>query len=190
MLLPAFACGQAEIISGRYGYLMLAFERDSKSVTGYYENATGWDEQLQSPRFSCAFYIHGVLDGNKIAIKSLTPLDAEQAPINGTLEVSADNWVKIQLAEEHGGCPNVEHFAVKPVEFHLEEKKSWIQLRYVTVEKAYFYSGDKEESKLNSFVVKGDIVYVEKIKKGRVYCSFTGRKIIKGWLNIAALNTL
>ena len=189
-LLPALAMGQAEIISGRYGALSLAFDKESKLVTGYYENASGWDEQLQSPRFSCAFYFSGVADGNKINIKSLFPKYAEDGSINGTLEVLANNRVKIQLAEEHGGCPNVEHFAGSPVEFSLEEEKNWMQLRYITVEKAYFYSADNEESKTASYVMKGDIVYVEKVTKSRAYCSFTGRKVTRGWLNIAELNSL
>ena len=40
------------------------------------------------------------------------------------------------------------------------------------------------------YIIKGDIVYVEKIEGDWALCSYFGKKTTKGWLKVADLNQL
>lgn len=190
VLIPVITFGQPEITPGNYSSLSLALDKTTKLVTGYYENSTGWDEEAQSPRFICAFYFYGTLSGTNAEIKSVMPKYPEMDTIPGVLEAAENKTVKIQMEEEHGGCWNVEHFKNKPVNFTLIQANPWIQVRYVSIEKTYFYSEQKEETKQSAYLVKGDIVYIEKLDNDWAYCSYVGKKITKGWIKVSELNKL
>ena len=92
--------------------------------------------------------------------------------------------------EDHGGCWNVQHFADEHVKFDLEKQNAWCQIRYVTTNKTYFYSNNSFEKKKKYYLIKNDIVFIEKILNDWAYCSFNGKTIIKGWIRIADLNNI
>lgn len=183
---------QQTLTSGEYvDALQLAYDNTSKKITGYYENSTGWDEEAKSPRFTCVFYIEGRVDGKKVKIKTYYPNDKAGDAIEGDLEIMNNKTISIKLPEEHGGCWNVNHFAdEKPEVFELGKSFNWIQIRYVDTAKSYFYSEKLEAKKLKSYLIKGDIVCVEKIENGWAFCTYFGKKVTKRWLKIVDLNKL
>ncbi|HEU5168474.1 MAG TPA: hypothetical protein VFU29_23175 [Chitinophagaceae bacterium] len=187
ILLSTKGDGQTLLISGDYGELKLAYDKNTKQVTGFYENGTGVDEQTGNSKFTCFFYFEGKLLKNKATIKTYYPLDT--AIIKGELKVEAKE-IKIHLDSEHGGCWNVLHFTDEAVSFSMDESKQWIQVRYAIRDRVYFYSEKKESSKNKSYILKGNIVYIEKIERDWAYCSYLGKKTTKGWIKMNDLSPL
>ena len=187
ILLATKADGQSLLASGDYGELKLAYDKTTKQVTGFYENGTGVDEQTGNPKFICVFYIEGKLLKNKATIETYYPLDT--TIIRGELIIDAKK-IKIHLDSEHGGCWNVQHFTDESTTFSMDESKQWIQVRYAIRDRAYFYSEKKESSKNKSYVLKGNIVYIEKIERNWAYCSYVGKKTTRGWIKVIDLNQL
>ena len=182
---------QQRIQSGEYdNSLRMAYDSESKKITGYYENYTGWDEETKAPRFSCIFYIEGTVSEQKVKIKTYYPENKNEDTIEGHIEIIDNVTLSIVLPEEHGGCWNVQHFADTPDKFKLIKEFNWIQIRYVNTEKSYFYKQQSDNKRLKSYIVKGDIVYIEKIEGDWALCSYFGKKTTKGWLKVADLNQL
>lgn len=180
-----------KIASGDYGFgLKLAFDAKTNVLSGYFENYTGWDEQTNSPRFSCIFYIEGIVLKNKFKIKTYYPGDKLTSTIEGTCEIVSDNTINIKLPEEHGGCWNVQHFADEPVKFSLEKAVEWLDLRYVTASKTYFHTQTSASKKQKAYIIKNNIVCVEKREGEWAYCAYYGKKTTKGWIKNADLNKL
>ena len=187
ILVATKAYGQSALTSGDYGELKLAYDKNTKQVTGFYENGTGTDEQTGNPKFTCVFYIEGKLLKNRAAIKTYYPLDT--TIIKGELIVDAKK-IKIHLGSEHGGCWNVQPFADEAATFSIDESKKWIQVRYAIKDRVYFYSEKKESSKNKSYILKGNIVCIEKIEQDWAYCSYLNKKTTKGWIKLNDLNQL
>lgn len=192
LLFSNITLGQHILKSGDYDNgLRLAYDSQSNKITGYYENFTGWNEDTKTPRFSCIFYIEGDFSGQKTTIKTYFPEDNKnEDTIEGYMEVVNEETINIKLPEDHGGCWNVQHFADKPEAFKLEKNFNWIQIRYVNTTKSYFYKEQSNDKKLKSYLIKGDIVFIEKIENEWVFCSYFGKKTIKAWLKVSDLNKL
>jgi len=187
LLFPIKFYGQYKLTPGIYEELRIAYDSSANYVTGYYENGTGYDKKTGSPIFSCIFYIEGTLANDTANIKTYFPCDTDI--IEGKLSLNK-NEVKILLSSEHGGCWNVQHFTDSPVNFIFEQHKPWIQIRYAVKDKVYFYSEQNDMNKLKAYIVKGDIVYIEKINNDWVFCSFSGKRITQGWIRLSDLNQL
>ena len=191
-LLIIFLCISAfaqQILSGDYSDgLRLSYDSATKKVTGYFESYTGLDEKTGNARFSCIFYIEGIVTGKKFAIKTYFPTEKSNDLISGTMEIVTNKQVTIKLPQEHGGCWNVEHFADEPANFTLEQNHKWQQVRYIDVARANFYSDSSDDKRMKSYIVKGDFVCVEKIEKDWAYCTYFGKKITKGWMKVSELN--
>ena len=191
LLFSTVTFSQQIIKSGEYdNSLRMAYDSESKKITGYYENYTGWDEETKAPRFSCIFYIEGTFVNQKAIIKTYYPVDKNEDTIEGHIEIVNNETIYIVLPEEHGGCWNVQHFANKPDKFELVKQFNWIQIRYVDTNKSYFHKKKSDAKKQKPYVIKGDIVYVEKIEGDWALCSYFGKKTTKGWLKVADLNQL
>jgi len=142
---------EQKIKTGEYDSgLKLAYDNKTNVLTGYFESYTGLDEATNNPKFSCIFYITGSIEGNIFKIKTYYPSDKLDNAIFGTLELTDNKTIKIKLPEEHGGCWNVQHFADEPVEFTLVKDLVWVQIRYVTTPKTYFYSDKSLDKKQKS----------------------------------------
>jgi hypothetical protein len=180
-------CMAQSFTSGNYGDgLRLCYDSSTKMVTGYFESYTGEDG-----KFSCLFYIEGKATTNQFSVKTYFPTDKKDDLISGTINIASNKQVTIKLPEEHGGCWNVQHFADKePAVFTLEEKQSWIQVRYVDAAKTYFHSGKAVDKKGKAYLVKGNVVCVERIEQEWAYCTYFGKKATKGWLKLSDLNKL
>ena len=70
----------------------------------------------------------------------------------------------------------------------LTENLNWKEIRFVNIDKSYFYNEAKEETKRKSYLIKGDIFYIEKIQGDWVLGAFIGKKTTKGWLKKSTLN--
>ncbi len=170
--------------------LKLAYDNTTKKLTGYFEDHSGWDEETNSPRFSCVFYIEGEIEDNIFKIKTCFPEDKSEDIIYGTLEVMINRNIKINLPEEHGGCWNVRHFANEQCIFSLVREIAWTTIRFINTDKAYFYAEKAIDEKQESYLVKRDFVCIDKIEDDWAYCTFYGKTITKGWIRTADLNKI
>ena len=190
-ILISFVSSAQTLQSGAYEPgLYLAYDQQTQKLTGYFEDHTGWDEELKYPKFSCLFYIEGKLNSNNIQILTYYP-DVEENyndTIMGTFEIIDKKTIKIKLPMEHGGCWNVQHFAENPVQFNLYEKYNWSQIRYVTKEKTFFYQEKNEAKRQKAYLIKSDFVCVDKIDGEWAHCTFLGEHTTMGWIKNADLN--
>jgi hypothetical protein len=145
-------------------------------VTGFYENYTGWDEQLQAPRFSCLFLFVGRLEGSKV--------DIATSDTTGLIELLGEGKIKISLEEEPGGCWNVEPgFDEGGVAFELTEKRDWRFIRMVSSERAYFYDSPDENERGKSYIIEGDVLRVLEVEGDWVKGEYYGSQgITTGWI--------
>lgn len=177
------------LISGDYEIgLKLAFNSKTNKITGYYQNATSWDDDLKIPRFTCVFYLEGIYSQDSIVLKTYYPIENSNEYVFGNFDIINNKTISIKLQEEHGGCWNVLHFADSLVQFNLLEAKNWIEINYIAANKAYLYKEKSDQEKTNLFLVKGDFVCIYKIENSWAYCSFYGSKTSTGWIKIEDLN--
>ncbi len=161
---------------GSYDGGLLSIAVNDDVVTGFYENYTGWDEQLQAPRFSCLVFFVGRIENSKV--------EMESSETKGTIELLGNDKVKVTLEEEPGGCWNVEpRFDEGGVIFELTDRKEWKSIRIVSSERAYFYNNPDEKERRESYVIEGDILKVLELERDWVrgeYCGSQG--ITTGWI--------
>jgi len=195
ILLTVLFCSSIQespkFISGKYdNELHLAFNPNNNIVTGYFNSATGYDESTDRPKFTCVFYLEGKLENNKVNIESYYPLKKEDDLILGAINLIDNSHLSIKLSEDHGGCWNVQPFSNAPINYELSEKHTWIEIRYISKEKANFYSDKNDSSMRKSYLIKGDIVYIDRIEDNWAYCNYYGVKTTTGWIKLESLNNL
>jgi hypothetical protein len=191
LLLLTCSIGFSQISSGEYDSgLNIAYNPKNKLVTGYFENYTGMDETTGNPRFSCIFYLEGFNNNGKIKITSYYPIDKKEDLIDGEIQIVTSNKIKIKLSEEHGGCWNVAHFADEFTTFEIQTPKNWIEIRYIAINKAYFYGAKDDKTKKKSYLIKGDIIYIDKIENNWIHCHYFGNKTSEGWLKLESTNKI
>ena len=179
-----------QIVSGEYDFgLNLAYDIKTNVLTGYFENYTGMDEETGEPRFSCIFYIHGTISGSQFIVDTYYP-NVTVNTIKGGIQIINNNTVGIKLTEEHGGCWNVQHFAEEQVKFSIEKHIAWTQIRYIAIDKTYFYSNKSNDKKQKSYLVKNDVVFIDKNEGDWAYCSFYGQTMTQGWIKTIDLNKI
>jgi hypothetical protein len=171
--------------SGFYDSLLVGIDKDKGELTGFFEDATGWDEQTKSPRFSCAFYIYGKLQGDKYQVTTWYPGDNEY--IKGELRFvlkEGRREIDMRLESEHGGCWNVHPFAknASPVTLGLIEHGDWIGVKLVSANKAFFHKGPTPQMKGRAYLVKYDPVRVIKVQVGWVEAEYGAKKVVRGWI--------
>lgn len=178
-----------QIVSGSYsgyGTLDLAFERQTKRVTGNYQFYSGFDLKAGIPRFTCNFYIDGILINNQANIIAYIPLEKES--VNGVLTIN-DKGVTLSLNKQIEGCWNAEYLTNKPTVFTLDEQQAWVSAKYITTPKAFFYSTPDNDKQSKAYVLKGDIIFIDSIKGDRAHCTyFGGKKKTIGWIKTTNLN--
>jgi len=192
-LLLALSCALpchagVEIPPGYYGPLMIGFDPDSRVITGFYENHTGWNEATQEPRFSCIFFLRGIVTGDApYPIATWYPSDQPGEIIAGQLNVTKtgeDYFLNIRLNEEHGGCRNVQHFSgEKSADFLLIEQMPWREVRVISAEQAFFHNAPDAQQKSDFQLDKGAAIGVLDSRSGWVYTEeYREDLVIKGWI--------
>ena len=184
---PLAAARQSKIVSGEYDQLLLAVGANGE-LTGYYNDSTG------AGQFTCIFYIRGKLQNDAAEITTWFP--AEKDVIRGKLEFVEENGkpgVNIKLAEEPGGCWNVnsEFDDAEGSTLGLNEPREWNAIRVVKADKARFYDQPNNNSKRAAYLVTGDAVGVFKTQNDWAEAEFVNHcadkecnqtKITRGWL--------
>lgn len=178
----------AQLETGIYDNgLKLAFNPSTNVITGIFENYSGYDNKTGDPAFSCIFYIHGLLKDSTSRIETYFPLDKKDDLVIGKIKLIAKDKISIKLDDEHGGCWNVMSFD-DFTNFKLRENKIWIEIRYIAIEKAFFHSEKDQSTKRKAYVLKGDLVFIDKIDSEWVHCSYHGKTVTTGWLKPNSVN--
>lgn len=194
-LLFDVGCLQAQVVSGDYEGLLIGVDPSSGTVTGYYENFTGFDQATGKPRFSCIFYLRGSTNGSPpYTIDTWFPADKKREDvITGSLTTAESNGtavLKIKLPKEHGGCWNVQHFADDDgASFQHDATGKWVAIRVVSAQKAHFRDDADDTKKRKAYAVKGDPIRVYESRPGWVYAGFRtpDGKTTTGWIREAEL---
>jgi hypothetical protein len=178
-LAPAQA---ATLQSGDYGDLLIAVNHASHQLTGYYNSGRG-----EQPHFSCIFYIKGALKGSETEISTYFPETAKDV-IKGKLKITDATHMRISLADEHGGCANVMHFAdaSQPADFQLlSAHPKWKTIRVIKSKKAYFFASADAKSHGKTYVVEGDGICVTNSNGTRMQVEYwrPEEKTISGWID-------
>ncbi len=181
----------SQLNSGVYNQSFnIVSDKFENKIKGYYYEENGYDEATKNPRFSCGFYfITTESSNNEYKIKTFWPGENLGDTILGQIIILDSNNFMIKLETEHGGCWNVNHFADSLRKYELDQVKNWIDIKYVTKEKINFYETPDENKRRKAFLLKKDIVYVEKKEGNWLYCIYYGEKSnTKGWLKVDDLN--
>ena len=174
--------------SGGYSAMEVAYDPETKLVTGYYSDEVGWNEQAKAAQYSCNFYLFGYWDGSKAAIHTFYPADtADDA--KGALLVAPNGSIVLCLESDHGGCFGHTN-CDSPPHYGMDNAESWIQLRYVDAEKSWFHASPDEKTKLKSYVTRGDILHISEIKGTWAHARYGGKKVTEGWIKLADLNSV
>ena len=186
LLVPSLAFAQE--VSGDSDVFAIAVDRDTGTMTGYYNSATGHDDATGSPRFICVFYLRGKAEGKPpYKIATWFPADRSEV-IAGTLEFSSNSsmhTVTIRLKEEHGGCWNVQQFATKEgATLTLDRTGTWSSIRVAAAKKTHFHASPSATQAMRSFVTTGDGLKVSSTRPGWVEATFTNgdNKSTRGWI--------
>ncbi len=179
-----------KLVTGKYDEFNMAFNPSTNIVTGYFNSATGYDETTNKPRFTCVFYVEGTIENNTVVVKTYHPLNVKEDLKAGTIKLVDNTHFSLQLTDDHGGCWNVQPFSKEPIAFVLNEKKNWIEIRYVIKEKSNFYTQKNDSSISKAYIIKGDLVYIERVEGDWAYCNYYGTKTTTGWMKLECLNKL
>lgn len=189
MLVFTVNLSYGQIVGGSfsgYGTLDLAFENQNQRLTGNYQFYSGFDLETGIPRFTCNFYIDGILVNNKAIIKAYSPLGKDT--VSGELNIKG-NVITFKLAKELNGCWNAEYLVNKPTTFTLDEPNEWIAVKYIIANKSFFHSTPHNNNKSKAYILKGNIVFIDKTTEGWAHCIYFGEKRnTSGWIKTTELN--
>ena len=191
LLLTTSSNSFSQLKSGVYDdWFNIVSDTIENKIKGYFYAESGYDEITKNSRFSCGFYfITTESSKNEYKIKTFWPGESFEDTIFGKIIVLDSNNFNIKLDSEHGGCWNVNHFADSLSNYELTQEKNWLDIKYVIHEKINFYETPDDKKKRKAFIIKKDVVYVEKKEGNWVYCVYYGEKTItKGWLKTIDLN--
>lgn len=167
------------VISGDYGDgMLIGVDPATRIVSGYFQSETA------GGRFSCIFYLTGKLRGPDIAITTYFPMTPTDM-IEGVLVPESGNKFIVRLADDHGGCWNVQHFADKtePAEFYLQTAYPWIAIAVAKQKRAYFFDAPDRKTHRTAYIVQGDGVGVRAVRGQWLQVDFIGgNKPVSGWL--------
>lgn len=174
--------------SGYYSPMCIGINNEKGELTGFFDERTGWDESIQAPKFTCAFYIFGEeIDNNKYEIRTWYPgMESNDAYIDGEITfIKRENQLQIHmiLEEEPGGCWNAYPLDTEKGNlFGITESGQWSEIRVVSSDKAYFHKKPSPETKQKSYVIKYDILGIYDKQERWVLAEFKGKKITRAWI--------
>lgn len=181
-------------VSGSYESAFTIGIDTAGTLTGWFENFTGWDEQTKSPRFSCAFFMYGTFQDSLYRITTWFPGETEKDGfIPGTASFKLENGkpaLRVHLEREHGGCWNVFPLSeLNQSSLPLLTRGTWQGVRVVKSTRAYFHSQPESASQGKAYCVAGDAVRVYAEQTGWAECGFQGKKLVRGWLKVSDLHS-
>lgn len=171
---------RTDIKSGVYGYgkLRVAINEDGSRITGFYKNIIE-----RSGTWDCRFYFRGVLKNDTFNISIGEINGSEFDPrVDGQIYRKGDNIMFTMDEAYDADCWRVlQAVEYAGREFMLDEEKKWTSIEIIN-EKSYFHSEPKNNSKLNSYVIKNDLIYILKGTNEWLLSEFYGSSTTKGWI--------
>ncbi|MBK7966218.1 MAG: hypothetical protein IPK10_13665 [Bacteroidetes bacterium] len=167
--------------------LCIAYDSTHQILTGYFEGYGGFDEQAQQPLFSCLFYFEGHYSDSLVSIKSYYPFEEKTDTIVGTIKIKNAQTFEMKLAEEHGGCWNVSHFAEQANEFEIVEKRNWKRISYIIHPDATIYDEPSDKKTAIQKIKKPIVVFVDAIKGDWCFIHFDSKPTTQGWIKKTSL---
>lgn len=147
-------------------------------VTGYYEDASGWNDAVGAPQFSCEYSFTGEYTGSDIIPLNL-PMDDGAT---GRLEILSPGKIRVYLSRSP--CHNDQ--AVTEV-WEIESAYPLLAIKNVVSPKSYFYANPNEESRRSAYLLKGDRAEVTGINGEWYEVRYHGEKsITEGWMPASA----
>lgn len=166
-----------KLTSGLYrGGLKLAI--NGNTVSGYYEDASGWNEAVGAPQFSCEYSFVGEYTGSDTIPLTLPTDDGA----TGRLEILSPGQIRVSLSRSP--CDNDQ-----PVTEVWEIASAYplVAIRNVISPKSYFYSSPGEQSRRSAYLVKGDRAEVVGINGEWYQVRYQGAKsTTEGWMPASA----
>lgn len=165
--LSAFAFGGA--VSGNYGPLALGFDSAAGRVEGLYQEASGWDEAIGAPRFSCFLRLGGRWESDR------GELTVRTSPGGGpegraTLRFLPDRRMVLRFSSFHGGaCPS----SGRDDTLALDSARPWIGMGTLRV-RSWFHSAPEPSRRTRAYVLPGDAVWILEWRKDFARVEFTG----------------
>lgn len=136
----------AKLASGLYrGGLRLAI--DGNVVSGYYEDASGWNEEVGAPQFWCEYSFTGTYKGSDTIPLTLS----SDSGATGSLEILSSEKIRVSLSRSP--CNNEE-----PVteEWEIADAYPLIAIKNVVASRSDFYSSPDESARRKAYLVRGD----------------------------------
>lgn len=188
LALSPFSKSCAQLTSGIYSSgLTIAFDSTHQTITGYFEDGTGFDEQTQQPLFSCIFYFVGHNTDSMVSIKSYYPFEENADTIYGIIKIKNELTFEMKLEQEHGGCWNVSHFADEAIEFKLDEKRNWTRISYILHPDANMYNEPSDKKTIIQKIKKPIAVFVYAIKEDWCFIRLESTSKKEGWIKKTSL---
>ena len=175
--------------AGVYAELMIGYDPDTKSVTGYFYSGTGLNSETSGPQFTCIFYIKGKYKEQPIEIETYFP-DTSHDKIFGRL-TAAGPVLSIMLQEEPHGCATASpyHFADKAdrARLRLDKAYPWTSVRVVQARRAYLFASPSAGARRKGYLVRGDGVGVRSRANGWLEIDYSWGSGAAGWISEADL---
>lgn len=167
----------ARLATGLYrGGLKLAIR--GNTITGYYEDASGWNAQAGAPQFSCEYSFSGEYTGSD----TIQLVLANYEGATGKLEVLSREKIRVSLSLNP--CDN-EQPSTETLE--IENAYPLVAIRDVTASKSYFHSEASEATRRGSYLVKGDRAEITALDGEWAHVLFHGMKsTTEGWMPMSA----
>lgn len=168
------------LASGRYkGGLIVAV--NGNAISGYYQDASGWDSKVEAPRFSCEYSFHAQYAGSDSIPLTLSFYETA----TGVLKILTPEKIAVTLSLNP--CKNEE---ATTETWEIEKAYPLIAVKQIAAEKSYFYSAPDTNTQRKAYLVKGDPVEVTDTTKDWYQVTYRGaQSTTKGWIRAAAFET-
>jgi len=173
------------VSSGQYAPLTLAVV--GGNVSGVFSDRRGENGPGGAPQFTCAFLLHGTLEGDRANIASWTPGDGKR--IAGELVFKGDA-VTLQLQEDQPGCLMTSGDMVqKPYEVsRTMDGADWLGVALVSAHRAFIRTAPGAPASRKPYLVALDpVVILERAGEWTRVEYLGGETPVSGWLRTAEL---
>ncbi len=171
--------------SGQYDALTLVVA--GHQVSGAFSDHRGENGSGGAPQFTCAFLLHGTLDGDRAKVETWTPGDKRR--IAGNLTFEGDDVV-LQLQEHQAGCAATSGDMVRtPYKLsRTMDGAGWLGVALVSAQRAFIRAAPRGSISRRPYLVEFDPVAVLQRAGEWVRVAYPrGGSSVRGWLRTTEL---
>lgn len=164
-------------------YCLIAIDRGTGWMTGYFEAALGLDKPSVEPVFTCRFLFFGVKKGDGWNIMAFTPGFMQETP--GRLyftNADGKEAAQIVLKKDPMGCRFSFGFATGGATVPYKTSSDWKEIRVVRSRKAWLYSEPDERALTRDFMTRDTMVIVYDLIKDWALAVTDGEESRRGWV--------